>query len=295
MLGIWLSVAQVVISGYQPIAEQTWVQLNPEYYPLARTPPAMFVAWHGNQFPPLAQKQKNGRWQILFPARLVPPFDLFEGEAELSKAYLARLRRIDEMAYGVVPGQAVAAGAIVQQGSGSPAYHAQPVAPFIAEFRTPQDAFGGVDMPSDPDESEPLLVQLGVTFRTAGMSGAQGYEGVASTDMALASHTASLSAGSDAMLTLSAPAAGGPQTVCHQVAAGETLWRIANQLSSARGADTYSYLLALVAENQQRLGKSIRVRTGEGLYCPRAETLARFDALSPAQRQQQFARLEQGR
>ncbi|AEB50088.1 hypothetical protein [Aeromonas veronii] len=292
MLGIWLSVAQVVISGYQPIAEQTWVQLNPEYYPLARTPPAMFVAWRGNQFPPLAQKQKHGRWQILFPARLVPPFDLFEGEAQLSKNYLARLRRIDEMAYGVAPGQVAA---IVQQGSGSPAYHAQPVAPFIAEFRTPQDAFGGVDMLTDPAENEPLLVQLGVTFRTAGMSGAQGYEGVASTDMALASHTASLSAGSDVMLTLSAPAAGGSQTVCHQVAAGETLWRIANQLSSAQGADTYSYLLALVAENQQRLGKSIRVRTGEGLYCPRAETLARFDALSPAQRQQQFARLEQRR
>ena len=199
------------------------------------------------------------------------------------------------MAYGVVPGQAVAAGAIVQQGSGSPDYHAQPVAPFIAEFRTPQNAFGGVDMPSDPDESEPLLAQLGATFRTAGMSGAKGDEGVASDHMALASHTASLSAGSDVMLTLSAPAAGGPQTVCHQVAAGETLWRIANQLSSARGADTYSYLLALVAENQPRLGKSIRVRTGEGLYCPRAETLAKFDALSPAQRQQQFARLEQGR
>ncbi|WP_204481351.1 hypothetical protein [Aeromonas veronii] len=292
MLGIWLSVAQVVISGYQPIAEQTWVQLNPEYYPLARTPPAMFVAWRGNQFPPLAQKQKHGRWQILFPARLVPPFDLFEGEAQLSKNYLARLRRIDEMAYGVAPGQVAA---IVQQGSGSPDYHAQPVAPFIAEFRTPQDAFGGVDMLTDPAENEPLLVQLGVTFRTAGMSGAQGYEGVASTDMALASHTASLSAGSDVMLTLSATAAGGSQTVCHQVAAGETLWRIANQLSSAQGADTYSYLLALVAENQQRLGKSIRVRTGEGLYCPRAETLARFDALSPAQRQQQFARLEQRR
>ncbi|MFQ1895932.1 hypothetical protein ACK36K_01125 [Aeromonas veronii] len=292
MLGIWLSVAQVVISGYQPIAEQTWVQLNPEYYPLARTPPAMFVAWRGNQFPPLAQKQKHGRWQILFPARLVPPFDLFEGEAQLSKTYLARLRRIDEMAYGVVPGQAVAAGAIVQQGSGSPDYQAQPVAPFIAEFRTPQDAFGSVDMSTDPAESEPLLAQLGATFRTAGMSGAKGDEGVASDHMALASHTASLSAGSDAMLTLSAPA---PQTVCHQVAAGETLWRIANQLSSARGADTYSYLLALVAENQPRLGKSIRVRTGEGLYCPRAETLARFDALSPAQRQQQFARLEQGR
>ena len=83
--------------------------------------------------------------------------------------------------------------------------------------------------------------------------------------------------------------------MCHQVAAGETLWRIANQLSSAMGADTYSYLLALVAENQARLGHSIRVKTGDGLYCPRAETLAQFDALSPAQRQQQFARLEQGR
>ncbi len=198
------------------------------------------------------------------------------------------------MAYGVVPAQAVAAGAIVLQGSGFSDYLAQPVAPFIAEFRTPQDAFSGVDMLTDPAESEPLLAQLGVTFRTAGMSGAQGDEGVAIADMALASHTASLSAGSDVMLTLSAPAAGGSQTVCHQVAAGETLWRIANQLSSARGADTYSYLLALVAENQPRLGKSIRVRTGEGLYCPRAETLARFDALSPAQRQQQFARLEQG-
>ena len=292
MLGIWLSVAQVVISGYQPIAEQTWVQLNPEYYPLARTPPAMFVAWRGNQFPPLAQKQKHGRWQILFPARLVPPFDLFEGEAQLSKTYLARLRRIDEMAYGVAPGQAVAAGAIVQQGSGFPGYSAQSIAPFIAEFRTPQDAFGGVDIPTDTDESEPLLAQLGVTFRTAGMTGADALIGGG---MALASSTASLSAGSDAMLTLSDTAAGGPQTVCHQVAAGETLWRIANQLSSTQGVDTYSYLLALVAENQPRLGKSIRVRTGEGLYCPRAETLAQFDALSPAQRQQQFARLEQGR
>ncbi|MCE9951427.1 hypothetical protein Q7I35_09795 [Aeromonas allosaccharophila] len=292
MLGIWLSVAQVVISGYQPIAEQTWVQLNPEYYPLARTPPAMFVAWRGNQFPPLAQKQKHGRWQILFPARLVPPFDLFEGEAQLSKTYLARLRRIDEMAYGVALGQAVAAGAIVQQGSGFPGYSAQSIAPFIAEFRTPQDAFGGVDIPTDTDESEPLLAQLGVTFRTAGMTGADALIGGG---MALASSTASLSTGSDAMLTLSDPAASGPQTVCHQVAAGETLWRIANQLSSAQGVDTYSYLLALVAENQPRLGKSIRVRTGEGLYCPRAETLAQFDALSPAQRQQQFARLEQGR
>ena len=277
MLGIWLGVAQVMISGYQPIAEHTWVQLNPEYYPLARTPPAMFVAWRGNQFPPLAQKQKQGRWQILFPARLVPPFDLFEGEAQLSKTYLARLRRIDEMAYGVASGQAVA---VMQQGSRSPVDvdTAQSVTPFIAEFHIPQGAFGGIDIPISADNSEPLLAKLGLT----------------PADMTLASRVAESSVTSDTMLTLSAPAAGTQHTVCHQVAAGETLWRIANQLSSARGADTYSYLLALVAENQGRLGNSIHVRTGDGLYCPRAETLAQFDALSAAQRQQQFARLEQG-
>lgn len=277
MLGIWLGVAQVMISGYQPIAEHTWVQLNPEYYPLARTPPAMFVAWRGNQFPPLAQKQKQGRWQILFPARLVPPFDLFEGEAQLSKTYLARLQRIDEMAYGVAPGQAVA---MMRPGSRSPVDvdTAQSVTPFIAEFHIPQGVFGGIDIPIPADNSEPLLAKLGLT----------------PADMTLASRVAESSVTSDTMLTLSAPAAGTQHTVCHQVAAGETLWRIANQLSSARGADTYSYLLALVAENQGRLGNSIHVRTGDGLYCPRAETLAQFDALSPAQRQQQFARLEQG-
>ncbi|TNH90409.1 hypothetical protein [Aeromonas sobria] len=277
MLGIWLGVAQVMISGYQPIAEHTWVQLNPEYYPLARTPPAMFVAWRGNQFPPLAQKQKQGRWQILFPARLVPPFDLFEGEAQLSKTYLARLQRIDEMAYGVAPGQAVA---MMRHGSRSPVDvdTAQSATPFIAEFHIPQGAFGGIDIPIPADNSEPLLATLGLT----------------PADMTLASPVAESSVTSDTMLTLSAPAAGMQHTVCHQVAAGETLWRIANQLSSAQGADTYSYLLALVAENQGRLGNSIHVRTGDGLYCPRAETLAQFDALSPAQRQQQFARLEQG-
>ncbi len=107
MLGIWLGVALVNISGYQPIAEQTWVQLNPEFYPVQRPVPPIFAAWRGNQFPPLEQRKKNGRWQILFPARLVPPFDLFEGEAQLSKAYLARLKRIDEMAYGMAPHQSV--------------------------------------------------------------------------------------------------------------------------------------------------------------------------------------------
>ena len=51
MLGIWLGVALVNISGYQPIAEQTWVQLNPEYYPVHRAVPPIFAAWRGNQFP----------------------------------------------------------------------------------------------------------------------------------------------------------------------------------------------------------------------------------------------------
>ncbi|MFQ2823499.1 MULTISPECIES: hypothetical protein [Aeromonas] len=277
MLGIWLSVAQVVISGYQPIAEQTWVQLNPEYYPLARTPPAMFVAWRGNQFPPLAQKQKHGRWQILFPARLVPPFDLFEGEAQLSKTYLARLRRIDEMAYGVASVQAVAA---VQLQSSSPMEENGPLSPFIAEFSAPRSL--PVQLAVAPRyEAEPLLAMLGNVAREAGSNA----------DILLAAGSSTDST----TLTLSAPAAGTGREVCHQVAAGETLWRIANQLSSTMGADTYSYLLALVAENQARLGHSIRVKTGDGLYCPRAETLAQFDALSPAQRQQQFARLEQGR
>ena len=127
MLGIWLGVALVNISGYQPIAEQTWVQLNPEYYPVHRAVPPIFVAWRGNQFPPLEQKKKNGHWQILFPARLVPPFDLFEGEAQLSKAYLARLKRIDEMAYGMAPHSAVqpvaSAGAIFQIEAAVGAFH----------------------------------------------------------------------------------------------------------------------------------------------------------------------------
>ncbi|WP_042011388.1 hypothetical protein [Aeromonas fluvialis] len=279
MLGIWLSVAQVVISGYQPIAEQTWVQLNSEYYPLVRTPPAMFVAWRGNQFPPLAQKQKHGRWQILFPARLVPPFDLFEGEAQLSKTYLARLRRIDEMAYGVAPGQAVAAVVIEQQGRVSPLEPSQPVAPFIAEFNTPRAM--PVQLAVVPRyASEPLLAMLGAAVGGMGEDGA----GLSTTSESSDRTT----------LTRSVPATGEGRTVCHRVAAGETLWRIANQLSRRVGADTYSYLLALAAENRAGLGNSIRVKIGEGLYCPRAETLAQFDALSPAQRQQQFARLEQG-
>ncbi|MFM4938202.1 hypothetical protein [Aeromonas enteropelogenes] len=280
MLGIWLSVAQVVISGYQPIAEQTWVQLNPEYYPLGRTPPAMFVAWHGNQFPPLAQRQKNGRWQILFPARLVPPFDLFEGEAELSKAYLARLRRIDEMAYGVAPNQGVITAPAATLVAASPRED-DALVPFIAEFRMPALACNERALRGRDEGAEPLLAQL-VNVRT--MAGA---------GMVLAEGMSPPSYPYDELTELE-PAAGEGRALCHRVAAGETLWRIANQLANRIGADTYSYLLALAADNRSRLSNGIRVKTGDALYCPRAETLAQFDALSPGQRQQQFARLEQG-
>ena len=275
MLGIWLGVALVNISGYQPIAEQTWVQLNPEFYPVHRAVPPIFAAWRGNQFPPLEQKKKNGRWQILFPARLVPPFDLFEGEAQLSKAYLARLKRIDEMAYGMAPHQSQPTAAARYQ----PSFEAPGASAFIAEFSLPGAMTGRGRMA----QGEPLLARLAVPL----LPGAGG-----SVQLAAAS-----SSSEGAILTLSATAAGGDGRVCHQVAAGETLWRIASQLQAqaGSGSDTYSYLLALVAENRPAMGKGIRVQTGQRLYCPKAETLAQFEALSPAQRQQQFARLEQGR
>lgn len=276
MLAIWLSVTQVVISGYQPIAEQTWVQLNPEYYPMARTPPAMFAAWRGNQFPPLAQRQRQGHWQMLFPARLEPPFELFEGEAALSKAYLARLKRIDEMAYGVASGAAVAVQ--LPQGQ-SPVRESDMLVPFIAEFSMP-GLMAVAQTVSPSHETDPLLAMFG---RAAGYGGAYGAHQLAATPSSVTT-----------TITLSALAAGEGRTWCHQVAEGENLWRIANQLASAQGLDTYSYLLALVAENQVLLGHTIRVNVGDELYCPRAETLAQFDALSPAERQQQFARLERG-
>ena len=280
MLGIWLGVALVNISGYQPIAEQTWVQLNPEYYPVHRAVPPIFAAWRGNQFPPLEQKKKNGRWQILFPARLVPPFDLFEGEAQLSKAYLARLKRIDEMAYGMAPHSSVLPVTTTSLSS-----QELGVAPFIAEFSLPGASTGRGRMP----EAEPLLANL----MGRGVSIPQGTHVHVGAVQIVA-----LGQGAEGTtLTLSATAAGGASRVCHQVAAGETLWRIASQLQAqvGSGSDTYSYLLALVEENRPGMGKGIRVQTGQRLYCPNAETLARFDAMSPAQRQQQFARLEQQR
>ncbi|WP_324020877.1 hypothetical protein [Aeromonas caviae] len=277
MLGIWLGVALVNISGYQPIAEQTWVQLNPEYYPVQRPVPPIFAAWRGNQFPPLEQRKKNGRWQILFPARLVPPFDLFEGEAQLSKAYLARLKRIDEMAYGMAPHQSV-----LQAASSALSFEVPGAVAFVAEFSLPRERKARMPL------GEPLLARLG----------GQGVpiQALARQENAQPMATA-YSAPEPTTLTLSATAAGEASRVCHQVAAGETLWRIASQLQSkeAGGSDTYSYLLALVQENRDRMVKGIRVQAGLRLYCPTAQTLAQFDALSPAQRQQQFARLEQGR
>ena len=138
-------------------------------------------------------------------------------------------------------------------------------------------------------EAEPLLANLmgraaPIPQRTAAQIGAV--------------QIAALGQGSEGTtLTLSTIAAEGASRVCHQVAAGETLWRIASQLQAqlGSGSDTYSYLLALVEENRPGMGKGIGVQTGQRLYCPKAQTLAQFDSLSPAQRQQQFARLEQGR
>ncbi|WP_146062549.1 hypothetical protein [Aeromonas hydrophila] len=288
MLGIWLGMAMVNISGYQPIAEQTWVQLNPEYYPLQRTPPAMFVAWRGNQFPTLELKKKKGRWQVLFPARLVPPFDLFEGEAELSKAYLARLRRIDEAAYGLAPVATPTYQHHVQQEVATLGV------PFMVEFAAPQQP--GQPRSNSTEDAEPLLAVLNLRaadWQAPAMLLAQAGEGQDPALVSLASEpTAST-------LTLAAPAAGGKR-VCHQVAAGETLWRIAAMLAQSgtvtgAAGDTYSYLLAIVDDNRALMGNGIRVKAGDTLYCPAPQTLARFDALSPAQRQQRFARLEQGR
>lgn len=266
MLGIWLGVALVNISGYQPIAEQTWVQLNPEYYPVQRPVPPIFAAWRGNQFPPLEQRKKNGRWQILFPARLVPPFDLFEGEAQLSKAYLARLKRIDEMAYGMAPHQSV-----LQAASSTPSFEVPGAVAFVAEFSLPRERKARMPL------GEPLLARLGGQGVAIQALARQGDAQPMATED---------SAPEPTTLTLSATAAGEASRVCHQVAAGETLWRIASQLQSkeAGGSDTYSYLLALVQENRDRMVKGIRVQAGLRLYCPTAQTLAQFDALSPAQR-----------
>jgi hypothetical protein len=104
------------------------------------------------------------------------------------------------------------------------------------------------------------------------------------------------SAPEQATLTLSATAAGEASRVCHQVARRNPVAHCRQlQSKEAGGSDTYSYLLALVQENRDRMAKGIQVQAGQRLYCPKAQTLAQFDALSPAQRQQQFARLEQGR
>ena len=102
MLGIWLGMAMVNISGYQPIAEQTWVQLNPEYYPLQRTPPAMFVAWRGNQFHPGTQEEEGALAGAVSGQAGATVRSVRRG-GRAFKAYLARLRRIDEAAYGLAP------------------------------------------------------------------------------------------------------------------------------------------------------------------------------------------------
>ncbi|ENY70410.1 hypothetical protein G114_18536, partial [Aeromonas diversa CDC 2478-85] len=51
MLLGWLALVSVNVSGYMPLAEQTWVALDPAWYPTSRPLPPIFAAWHGNQFP----------------------------------------------------------------------------------------------------------------------------------------------------------------------------------------------------------------------------------------------------
>ncbi|MGE6110051.1 hypothetical protein [Aeromonas sobria] len=257
MLGIWLGMALVNISGYQPIAEQTWVSLNPEYYPLRREPPAIFAAWHGNQYPPLARRQHKGHWQILFPARLVPPFDLFEGEARLSRAYLARLERIDEMAYGVASVQwAPKADGEAQVGP------SQPVA-VLPEFNLPH--------------------QYGLLSPVAGVHGWRPAMRLPPA-APVAEPPVALGAGERS----GAPREG----ICHRVAPGETLWRIAATLAQGQGGDTYSHVLALYEANRQRLGPRPQVKTGDALLCPPPRLLARYQALSPGERHELFNRLD---
>ena len=75
---------------------------QPGFYPGATPRAAHFAAGGAISFPS-EQRKKKVRWQILFPARLVPRSICSKGEAELSKAYLARLRRIDEMVWHGAP------------------------------------------------------------------------------------------------------------------------------------------------------------------------------------------------
>ncbi|MGK4473137.1 type IV pilus assembly protein FimV [Aeromonas molluscorum] len=254
MLGLWLGMALVNISGYQPIAEQTWVSLNPEYYPLRQAPPPIFAAWHGNQYPPLASRQYKGHWQVLFPARLVPPFDLFEGQAQLSRAYLARLERIDEMAYGIASVEPAQPTNLNQVQVLEQATSHVPVLP---EFSLPNQ-YGlllgspmlGYRMPRQEHSVAPDLVEPAL---------AKG-EGVAG--------------------------------ICHKVAPGETLWRIASTLAKGQGKETYSYVLALYEANRQQLGVKPVVKSGDVLRCPAPQLLASFEALTPAERHQQFNRLD---
>ncbi|UBO75751.1 hypothetical protein [Aeromonas rivuli] len=257
MLGLWLGMALVNISGYQPIAEQTWVSLNPEYYPLRQAPPPIFAAWHGNQYPPLASRQYKGHWQVLFPARLVPPFDLFEGQAQLSRAYLARLERIDEMAYGIASVEPAKPATLNQEQRLEQATSHVPVLP---EFTLPN--------------------QYGLLLASPLLSDRMPHQGQVQPQGQPERVESTLARGEES---------GG---ICHRVAPGETLWRIASTLAKGEGGDTYSYLLALYETNRQQLGAKPVVKTGDALRCPAPQLLARFEALSPAERHQQFNRLD---
>lgn len=232
MLAGWVLLTSVTISGYLPLAEQTWVALDPAWYPPGQPVPQVFVAWHGNQYPVLDTEQRNGRWQLLFPVRLTPPFTLFEGQASPTRRYLERLKRIDEMAYGIdltaaPPASGVTAGLV-------PARSQAPFMPGLAGWQEPW----------------PGSAVSGST--TAGVPVNETY------------------------------VAGKP---CHQVVAGETLWRVADRLARSQGGDTYAWVLALNESNRERLGPRAQTRVGSWLTCPVAKQLVRYQSMTIAARQ----------
>lgn len=262
MLIWWLGLTAVNISGYMPLAEQTWVALDPAWYPLSRPLPELFVAWHGNQYPVLERERRQGRWQVLFPARLTPPFALFEGSPTLSKVYQARLMRIDELAYGISSTQAAREVGISMGTVPSLASADDEVVPAWAGIAISHELAG---------RRLPWLVESGVRWPPV-------------SDLP---HVSAPSVASASVQGLAAE----PEA-CHKVGSGETLWRIASKLARDRNGDTYVYMLALHDENRARLGKRGQVISGSTLRCPREAILARYGAMEQEERQALLATIE---
>lgn len=263
MLIWWLGLTTVNISGYMPLAEQTWVALDPAWYPLSHPLPELFVAWHGNQYPVLERERRHGRWQVLFPARLKPPFALFEGSPTLSKVYLARLKRIDELAYGISSTQAVREVGTSMGGT---------VASVASAYGEVVPAWAGIAISHElAGRRLPWLVESGVRWPPV-------------SDLPRVSPPSVTSTPVQGLAT--EPGA------CHKVGSGETLWRIASKLARDRNGNTYVYMLALHDENRARLGKRGQVISGSTLRCPSEAILARYGAMEQEERQALLATIE---